>query len=1164
MAHPDGNYGVSLAELRLLMEHRGKDALQKINADYGGVDGLCAKLQTDATNGLPDDSNELEKRRRAFGKNEIPPNPPKSFLRLAWEALTDITLIILLIAALVSLGLSFYRPPAEHASNDSSEQEAGWIEGAAILIAVIVVVLVTAANDWSKEKQFRGLQSKIETEHKFSVIRGGVAMDIVIRDLVVGDIARVKYGDLLPADGILIQGNDLKIDESSLTGESDHIKKSPDHDPILLSGTHAMEGSGKIVITAVGVNSQTGIIMTLLGATKSKGDSRGSITTGSREGSSAKVAAGENGALQNGKKAMDSDVIAEHVAEEESHKTKSVLQGKLSNLAIQIGYIGSIIAAATVLILVVRYCITQYLVKKEPFRASDISHFVSFIIVGVTVLVIAVPEGLPLAITLALTYSVKKMMRDNNLVRHLDACETMGNATSICSDKTGTLTTNRMTAVQSYINERFYRENQPTWSELDPKTRELLVEGISINSGYNSQIIPPPTGTTGQAKQLGNKTECALLGLVVDLGQSYDGFRKKYPEEKLVKVYTFNSERKSMMTVIQREGGGYRIYAKGASEIILSRCKYMLGAGGEVRSFGETQLQEMNRSVIEPMASDGLRTIGVAYKDYVTGVPGENEYQFNENINLEDEASIREGMTAIAIVGIQDPVRPEVRDAILKCQQAGITVRMVTGDNINTARSIATACGILKPGSDFLALEGKDFNARIRDSNGQVSQQKLDLIWPNLRVLARAQPSDKYVLVKGIIDSKCTKNREVVAVTGDGTNDAPALKKADVGFAMGIAGTDVAKEASDIILTDDNFTSIVKAVMWGRNVYDSIAKFLQFQLTVNVVAVTIAFIGACAINDSPLRAVQMLWVNLIMDTLASLALATEMPTEDLLKRKPYGRTKSLISRTMVKNIIGHALYQLSVLFLILFFGERFIPHIESGRWADINSPPSKHFTVIFNAFVLMTLVNEINSRKIHGERNVFKGLFSNPIFCIIWISTLISQVLIVQFGGYWFSTAPLDPIHWGICCAFGLGELIWGQIIATVPSNVLPKFFSLGRGEVQPTSILVTGEYDIPEVRHLGSKDVGGVTPIHSGARPGQILWLLGLTRLQTQMRVVRAFQSGVNSSHPSSLTLNAGDRFRQSYRRLRIAKERELEKSNKLRQNRPEGATKDKSDMNW
>lgn len=317
---------------------------------------------------------------------------------------------------------------------------------------------------------------------------------------------------------------------------------------------------------------------------------------------------------------------------------------------------------------------------------------------------------------------------------------------------------------------------------------------------------------------------------------------------------------------------------------------------------------------------------------------------------------------------------------------------MVTGDNVNTARSIAMKCGIIKPGQDFVVLEGKEFNRRIRDSSGQVNQGLFDKVWPKLRVLARSSPSDKYILVKHIIESKLTQNREVVAVTGDGTNDGPALKKADVGFAMGMAGTDVAKEASDIILTDDNFSSIVKAVMWGRNVYDSIAKFLQFQLTVNVVAVIVAFVGACAIEDSPLKAVQMLWVNLIMDTLASLALATEMPTSALLTRKPYGRTKPLISRTMFKNIVGHAIYQLSIIFFLLFGGHKFFD-IDSGMYAPLNSPPSQHFTIIFNTFVMMTLFNEVNSRKIHGERNIFEGLFTNPIFYSILFITAAAQVI---------------------------------------------------------------------------------------------------------------------------------------------------------------------------
>ncbi|GFX30499.1 plasma membrane calcium-transporting ATPase 3 [Trichonephila clavipes] len=356
-------------------------------------------------------------------------------------------------------------------------------------------------------------------------------------------------------------------------------------------------------------------------------------------------------------------------------------------------------------------------------------------------------------------------------------------------------------------------------------------------------------------------------------------------------------------------------------------CSFIFGAGGQLERFTPADADRLVKSVIEPMACNGLRTIGIAYKDFIMGDEAHiNQERCDGEPNWDDELNIVTNLTAICIVGIEDPVRPEVPEAIKQCQRAGITVRMVTGDNINTARSISQKCGIIRPQDDFLVLEGKEFNARIRDANGEVQQHLLDKVWPRLRVLARSSPTDKYTLVKGIIDSKLHANREVVAVTGDGTNDGPALKKADVGFAMGIAGTDVAKEASDIILTDDNFTSIVKAVMWGRNVYDSIAKFLQFQLTVNVVAVIVAFVGACAIEDSPLKAVQMLWVNLIMDTLASLALATEMPTSQLLLRKPYGRTKPLISRTMMKNILGHAIYQLTIIFTLLFIGE-YLLHI---------------------------------------------------------------------------------------------------------------------------------------------------------------------------------------------------------------------------------------------
>ncbi|KAM8925281.1 plasma membrane calcium-transporting ATPase 2 isoform 6-T6 [Lycaon pictus] len=1099
-----GEFGCTMEELRSLMELRGTEAVVKIKETYGDTEAICRRLKTSPVEGLPGTAPDLEKRKQIFGQNFIPPKKPKTFLQLVWEALQDVTLIILEIAAIISLGLSFYHPPGESnegcataqgGAEDEGEAEAGWIEGAAILLSVICVVLVTAFNDWSKEKQFRGLQSRIEQEQKFTVVRAGQVVQIPVAEIVVGDIAQVKYGDLLPADGLFIQGNDLKIDESSLTGESDQVRKSVDKDPMLLSGTHVMEGSGRMVVTAVGVNSQTGIIFTLLGAggeEEEKKDKKGkhSPPTDWEKSSSAKQQDGAAAMEMQPLKSAEGGDADDKKKANMHKKEKSVLQGKLTKLAVQIGKAGLVMSAITVIILVLYFTVDTFVVNKKPWLPECtpvyVQYFVKFFIIGVTVLVVAVPEGLPLAVTISLAYSVKKMMKDNNLVRHLDACETMGNATAICSDKTGTLTTNRMTVVQAYVGDVHYKEI-PDPSSINAKTMELLVNAIAINSAYTTKILPPEK-EGALPRQVGNKTECGLLGFVLDLKQDYEPVRSQMPEEKLYKVYTFNSVRKSMSTVIKLPDESFRMYSKGASEIVLKKCCKILNGAGEPRVFRPRDRDEMVKKVIEPMACDGLRTICVAYRDF----PSSPEPDWdNENDILND-------LTCICVVGIEDPVRPEVPEAIRKCQRAGITVRMVTGDNINTARAIAIKCGIIHPGEDFLCLEGKEFNRRIRNEKGEIEQERIDKIWPKLRVLARSSPTDKHTLVKGIIDSTHTEQRQVVAVTGDGTNDGPALKKADVGFAMGIAGTDVAKEASDIILTDDNFSSIVKAVMWGRNVYDSISKFLQFQLTVNVVAVIVAFTGACITQDSPLKAVQMLWVNLIMDTFASLALATEPPTETLLLRKPYGRNKPLISRTMMKNILGHAVYQLTLIFTLLFVGEKMF-QIDSGRNAPLHSPPSEHYTIIFNTFVMMQLFNEINARKIHGERNVFDGIFRNPIFCTIVLGTFAIQIVIVQFGGKPFSCSPLQLDQWMWCIFIGLGELVWGQVIATIPTSRLKFLKEAGR---------LTQKEEIPEEEL--NEDVEEIDHAERELRRGQILWFRGLNRIQTQIRVVKAFRSSL------------------------------------------------------
>lgn len=1042
MALVDGRgaqFGVSLKQLRELMESRGREGVEKVES-FGGAESLCTKLRTDPIAGLKAEESDLQHRREVYGSNTIPPKKSKSFLQLVWEALQDVTLIILEVAAIVSLALSFYHPES---SGDEGESRSSWIEGLAILISVFVVVVVTAFNDYQKEKQFRGLQNRIEVEHRFAVIRNSEVIQIPVSDIVVGDICQIKYGDIIPTDGILIQSNDLRLDESSLTGESDHVKKAVGVDPMVLSGTNVMEGSGKVLVTAVGINSQSGIIFTLLGA-----------------------------AQENEGKSSDGTTKAEPV--EDSNHGKSVLQAKLTKLAIQIGYGGAAVSVLVVVVLVIRFCVENYALEGRGWKASDASDLVRFFIIGVTVLVVAVPEGLPLAVTLSLAYSVKKMMKDNNLVRHLDACETMGNATAICSDKTGTLTTNRMTVVASYICGNVSTKTR--FEDIPENVSKILIQSIAVNSAYTSRIIPH-ADPSQLATQVGNKTECALLGFILSLGQSYEKVRGDIPEESFTRVYTFNSQRKNMSTVIPY-GDGFRLFCKGASEIIMGKCTFLYGASGELEPVTPA-VQARLKKVIEELANDGLRTISIAYKDFIRGPAKDNQVHINGQPDWDDEESIVSGLTCLCIVGIEDPVRPEVPRAIRKCQRAGITVRMVTGDNVNTARSIAVKCGIMKPGEDYLVLEGKEFNRLIRDSSGEVQQTLFDRIWPKLRVLARSSPSDKYVLVKGIIESKLSKQREVVAVTGDGTNDGPALKMADVGFAMGVTGTEVAKEASDIILTDDNFTSIVKAVLWGRNVYDSIAKFLQFQLTANVVAVVTAFIGACAVKDSPLKAVQMLWVNLVMDTLASLALATEPPTADLLLRKPYGRTKPLISRTMLKNILGQAVYQLTIVFMLLFAGDRMLD-IVSGR-GDIE--PSQHFTIIFNTFVLMTLFNEINARKIHGERNVFSGILTNPVFYVIWIGTFASQVLIVEFGSVAFSTKGLEADQWLWCIFFGIGALLWGQVVMFVPTRKFPKMKTV---EAEGTTL---------------------------GA-PGRILWVRGLRRVRTQIRVVNAFRGTLDQRY--------------------------------------------------
>ncbi|CAL5867567.1 uncharacterized protein PFLUO_LOCUS1786 [Penicillium psychrofluorescens] len=984
----DLNAGLSVDEGRL--EGRVQfDQVNPLSTLRGKRSASISKLpplpDSDPTRSLGEsEGSPFEDRLRIFKQNRLPARKSTGFFKLFWMAYNDKIIILLTIAAIVSLSLGIYETIDGGTGVD-------WVEGVAICVAILIVTVVTAANDWQKERQFAKL-NKRNNDREVKAVRSGKVTMISIYDVMAGDILHLEPGDSIPADGVLISGHGVKCDESSATGESDQMKKTNGHevwqqimddtatkrlDPFLISGSKVLEGVGSYLVTSVGPYSSYGRIMMSL----------------------------------------------------QTSNDPTPLQVKLARLADWIGYVGS--GAATILFLVLLFRFIAHLSDNPASPAVKGKEFVDILIVAVTVIVVAIPEGLPLAVTLALAFATTRMVKENNLVRVLRACETMGNATVICSDKTGTLTQNKMTVVAgtwgsgqgfSHSPDDPDTENSVTMSKLfqecSAPVRNLIIKSVALNSTAFEE------DKDGHKEFVGSKTEVALLQLARDyLGMDLISERGS---AHILQLIPFDSSRKCMGVVYHEPGTGYRLLVKGAAELMVGACRTQIkDIDVSKKSLATEQLSETDRQkalgTIDRYAQRSLRTIGIVYKDFPNWPPTEAK-TLEDDLSAANFDDVFHDMTWVGVVGIQDPLRPEVPAAIRKCHMAGVQVKMVTGDNVATATAIAASCGIKT--EDGLVMEGPKFR--------QLTDEEMDKVIPNLQVLARSSPEDKRILVE-----RLKVLGETVAVTGDGTNDGPALRTADVGFSMGVAGTEVAKEASSIILLDDNFRSIVTAIAWGRAVNDAVAKFLQFQITVNITAVVLTFVSSVysSSNNSVLNAVQLLWVNLIMDTFAALALATDAPTEQILDRKPVSKRDSLFTLTMWKMILGQAVYQLVVTFTLYFAGDKLL---NSHLHNDPNNPglrTKELSTVVFNTFVWMQIFNEFNNRRLDNRFNIFEGMFRNYWFLGINAIMIGGQVMIVYVGGEAFGVTPLNGVLWAVCLICAIGCLGWAVILRLIPDR---------------------------------------------------------------------------------------------------------------------------------
>lgn len=863
------------------------------------VEEISAILDTDLQNGLTDDI--IEENKKKYGSNNLTIVKGKSFINRVFEALCEPMTIILILAALITIVINVYRL--------YSGTETDFVECIGIIIAIFLSASITIIMEGHSEKAFQALQ-KIQNNVAIKVKRNGIIKIIPQSELVVGDIIILETGDKIPADCYIISSNQLTSDEASLTGESLPINKT-----------------GNIIIDDENTPLAERINMLYSGCY---------ITTGFCE--AIVVAVGDNTEL--GK-----------IAHELKNPTKQTtpLQEKLDKLG---KHISIFAISAAILIFIIQ-------VLQKFYGVGDSESIGEMFITSIALIVAAVPEGLPTIVAISLALNVIKMAKENALVKKMVACETIGAVNIICSDKTGTLTQNKMKVMGYYDDTGWHTEMQDDISSY-------LTTNICVNSSADIDI------DGDNVKFLGNPTESAMLAFYqcsCPIRNSNKSYKDKKKEVDFIKIFPFSSEEKHMTTVIKNKIETVA-YVKGSPEKIISMCQM------------DSDIKYNVESEIFKSQEKAMRVIAFAHKI----LKGDIKNLENE----ENHKNMESDMVFDGFIIIYDPLRPEVLEAIKNCRIAGISLKVLTGDHVVTARAIANELGVLN--SESLVMTAQDIE--------NMDDQQLASCINRISVIARSTPATKLRVVKMLREKGNT-----IAVTGDGVNDAPAIKNADVGIAMGIAGTEVSREAADIVVLDDSFATIAKAIKWGRNIYQNFQRFISFQLTVNVSAVLIVFISVLFGFPAPFGALQLLWINIIMDGPPALTLGLEPVRDNLMKNSPINRKTSIITKGLWFKIVLSGLLISTILFIQIMFN-------------ILNGTIDQQKTILFNLFVIMQLFNAFNCREIDNQ-SIFKKILSNKSMIVVFGITIFIQIIVVQFFGIIFKTVPLPLLMWIKIFAYG-------------------------------------------------------------------------------------------------------------------------------------------------